>query len=223
MFDPRVNLRRYEKEVTAIEQNPVRKGQIIFYGSSTFNNWREKEKNHNLEDDLLGKDGKPACLNHAFGGCTAEELLYYYPRLIKPYEPRALVVCVFPNDRGAGYSPMEVMANLSKLLAWARTDFPGIRLYLCDCRPVLNIDGIQVPNNMREYHKLMRHYCAEHPDTTYVAHEECPDFWIDPQDAGSFEGSKIRKELFIADRVHFNQNGYDIYKKFFANVLDDIL
>ena len=223
MFEPRVPLTRLEKEIVAFEQQPIEKGKILFYGSSGFTRWNTQYKNHAMEDDLRMKDGSQAVVNHGCGSSTAEELLYYYPRAIKPWEPRALVVSIVHNDRGFWYSPNEILTNLSKLLEYARTDFPGIKLYLCDCRPTLKFNTSWHLDFQKEFHQLLKEYCARHEDTTYVCHADCIGFWEDPNDAGIYDENKLRKDIFVADDVHFNQAGYDIYTKFWEQVLDDLL
>ena len=71
MFEPRVPLNRLEKEVIAYEQQPVETGKILFYGSSGFTRWKPKYGMRPLEDEILGKDGTLACINHGFGSSTA--------------------------------------------------------------------------------------------------------------------------------------------------------
>ena len=42
-----------------------------------------------------------------------------------------------------------------------------------------------------------------------------------PADAGDY--SKVRQDIWVADEMHFTQEGYDIYRELFLNALDDIL
>ena len=223
MFEPRVPLTRLENEIVNMEKKPVETGKILFYGSSGFTRWKERWGNHDMENDLRMKDGSQAVVNHGFGSSTAEELLYYYPRAIKPWAPKALVVSIVHNDRGFEYTPEEILTNLAKLLEYARTDFPGIRLFLCDTRPTLKFTTDWHLEFQAAFHKLCREYCDRHEDTTYICHAECVDFWKDPADAGIYAEEKIREDIFIEDRIHFNQTGYDIYAEFLRKVLDDLL
>ena len=223
MFEPRVPLDRLEKRILEFEQQPIQTGKILFYGSSGFTRWSSKYGMRPLEEDIRAKDGSLACINHGFGSSTAEELLYYYGRAIKPWAPRALVISIVHNDRGWGYSPNEIMTNLAKLLAAARTDFPGIRLYLCDARPTLKYNNDFVTRFCEEFQQLCREYCARHKDTKMICHADCAGFWKDPADAGIFDREKIREDIYVEDEIHFNQLGYDIYKDFMTNVLAEIL
>ena len=129
-FDARVNLTRFEKSVCKYEEAEIREGQILFWGSSLFTRWSREYDNTPLEEMIRGKDGSAVAVNHGIGGATAEELLFYYPRMVQPWKPRALVIYAFPNDAAAGYSPFEVMALKAKLLDHARAHMPGIRFYL---------------------------------------------------------------------------------------------
>ena len=223
MFEPRVPLKRLESRIVEFEQETIHTGKILFYGSSGFTRWKPKYGMRPLEEEILGKDGSLACINHGFGSSTAEELLYYYPRAIKPWAPRALVISIVHNDRGWGYSPNEIMTNLAKLMEMARTDFPGIKLYLCDARPTYKYNSDQVARFCAEFQQLCKEYCDRHEDTTLVRHAECVDFWTDPAYAGAFDAEKIRRDIYVDDEIHFNQLGYDIYRDFMTKVLDDVL
>lgn len=218
MFEPRVPLNRLEKSVSRYDDAPQSTGSIVFYGSSGFTNWGSHKSDNGirpLEEEISG------CVNRGFGSSTAEELLYYYPRLIRPLAPRALVVSIVHNDRGMGYSPNEILTNLAKLFETARTDFPGIRLYACDCRPTLKFVTDIHLRYMAEFNQLLREYCARHEDTVFVDHINHPIWFADPKDVGDYR--KIRTDIFVEDEVHFNQLGYDLYKVFMEEVLEDIL
>ena len=215
-------LKHYENEVVAYERQPVQKGLILFYGSSGFTRWKEKWGNRPLEEDIRRKDGSPAAVNHGVGGSTAEELLYYYDRLVRPWEPRALVLRVWPNDRGLGYSPAEIMFLCSRIFAWARADFPDIRLYACDVTPQKRAVGDKLwLSHALQFNDLLKDYCDKHEDTTYLCHTAFPGFFADPADAGDY--FKVRQDIYVEDGIHFTQEGYDIYRDFFLHGLDDIL
>lgn len=221
MFEPRVKLNRLWRDVEDCLQKPVDTGKILFYGSSGFTCWNSKHGVRPLEEDILMKDGSKAAVNNGFGGATAEELLYYYPQLVRPWQPRALVVSIVHNDKGLGYSPNEVMTNLAKLFAYARTDFPGIRLYACDARPTLELTSDAHLQFQGEFQQLLKEYCGRHEDTTLICHLDSPLWFENPEDVGDVR--KVRTDIFVEDRVHFNQKGYDLYKVFMTDALQDIL
>lgn len=195
-------------------------GLIMFYGDSGFTRWSERHKHRPLEEDIRHKDGSRAAVNHGFGTSTAEEQLYNYSKLVKPWAPRALVLLALGNDMAAGYSAEEVMFLQARILDYARHDFPGIKLYLCNRRPILKTPSAAGVSIIEEYNELVSAYCQRHEDTTLVDHKDCPELW-EPGHAG--EVGHVRSDIFVEDEVHFNQKGYDIYRDFFLRVLDDLL
>ena len=84
-----------EKAVQAYEQEPIEKGQIVFYGPSNFTRWSAKYGHIPLREALLGKSGRPCAFNRGFGSSCSEHQLYYYPRMVRPLEPSVLVYSPF--------------------------------------------------------------------------------------------------------------------------------
>ena len=227
MFDVKLpNLRWLEERGSMdsiLNADPTNEqGMILFYGSSSFTRWKPYWKHRPLEADIRRKDGSQACVNHGFGTSTSEELLYYYPRLVKPWNPRALVIYCHGNDFAAGYSANEVMTLQARLLEWARKDFPGIRFYIETSKPCPRRKDATVARARTtwEYEQLLRDYCATHEDTTLVDHTQIPDLWQEGH-MGDFQYPRF--ELFVEDGLHFNQDGYDVYRDIYLRVLDDIL
>ena len=131
------NLCRLEKYVTDYEQQSDPTGKIVFYGDSAFTRWSTKWGVRPLEEVVRMKDGSQAVVNRGFGTSTAEEQLYYYPRMIKPLAPRALVVQALCNDRDLNYSPAEILFLQARLFDYARHDFPGIGIFAFNARPLM--------------------------------------------------------------------------------------
>ena len=223
MYDVRMAVNKFKTEVAAYEKEPIEEGLIMFYGDSGFTRWSEAYGNTNLADDIRCKDGSRAAVCHGLGGSNADQLLYWYPRMVKAWKPRALVLKVYNNDRDRNYSPDEIVFLQSRILAWARTDMPGIKLYVCDAQPLIKE---KERKNTWHYHQLeynqrISEYCARHDDVTMVWQSRNPELYERPEDIGDY--TKIREDLFIEDRVHFNKEGYEIYKRFWLKQLDDIL
>lgn len=229
MFDIPFQVNYLEKQIEAFEQQPIEKGKILFYGHSLFTRWGGKQWGfRKLEDDIRMKDGSLACVNHGFGTSTAEELLYFYPRAVRPWEPRALVIATFANDGMYGYSVEDIMVNVGKLCSWARTDFPGIRLFLVQDHPRpsgKNFNKREEWNAGRHrrerYHQLLDFYARTHEDTTVIDLWSCPALFETPEDVGNYR--KVRDDIFADDKVHPNQAGYDILGPIFREALDDLL
>lgn len=229
MFDIPMDLKSLESSIVAYEQEPIEKGKILFYGHSLFTRWGSPKYGYRrLDEDIRMKDGSLAVVNHGFGTSTAEELLYYYDRMVRPWEPRALVVATYANDGLYAYSPEQVVDVLSRLLHWARTDFPGIKLYIVEDHPRPSAGDVKLPdkwNNVthrrNKYHEMIHVYAQTHEDTKVISLWNQPELFETPEDVGDFH--KVRAELFVADRVHPNQDGYDVFAKIFREALDELL
>ena len=230
MYDIPFKLNWLEKSIVAYEQEPIEKGKILFYGHSLFTRWGSPKWGYRrLDEDIRMKDGSLACVNHGFGTSTSEELLYYYPRMVRPWEPRALVIGTFANDGLYGYDVDDVMGNIGKLCAWARTDFPGIQIFIVEDHPRPSGKNATVKDEQNSgkqrrerYHRLLRHYVADHSeDTKLIELWNRPEFFETPEDVGNFR--KVREDIFVEDKVHPNQAGYDILKKIFTEALDELL
>lgn len=236
MFDvKRHPLNYYDSVINArLADKPIEEGKIIFYGSSGFTRWSEKWGNPNVEDVILGKNGEKVILNHAFGGSTLEEQLYYYPKLIRPFKPKALVFSGFGNDWNFGYGLSEMMMLFSRLFEYARTDMPGIKLFLTNRRA--NAKYVQndphVPYEERSWDKgawltpfnetnaALEEYCRLHDDTTFIDFRKFT--WL--YDEGHLDDMHhVRKELFVEDNVHFNNRGYALLAEEMKKVLADLL
>ena len=219
----RVEIDRLEQQVVEYERSEIETGKILFLGDSGFTRWKkERWGNVPLEEAILGKNGEKVIINHGFGTSTAEEQLFYYPRLVLPWKPKVLVAMTFGNDFGAGYNPEEILMLQKRMFEYARRQIPGIKIYVCDVRPYIkNIASGAWLNRVQEYNELLEAYCAKHEDCTLVRHITSPVFFENPEDVGDYK--KVRQDIFVDDLVHFNQKGYELYTEFFRDVLDDVL
>ena len=82
------------------EQYPAgqRKGEILFYGPSNITLW------FSLEKDMAPYKAQ----NHGMGGCIDDDLMRYAPRLLYPYEPKAVFFQTGSNDIAGGEQEEDV-------------------------------------------------------------------------------------------------------------------
>ena len=194
-----------EAQVQRYEQEDAEKGQIVFYGPSNFTRWSPKYGNPLLQEAVVGKSGKQCCINRGFGSSCAEHHLYYYSRMVKPLEPKVLVYAPgLGNGTSFGYTPEEMFDLAQRVMLYAKSDFPDLKIYLC---------GLNLFKDKREtsarYDGWLREFAAEVPDCTYV-------------DIAGFEPLH-RTDILAEDNVHFNHEGYRIYAELFRQVLKEEL
>ena len=227
MFGSRLKVKRFEDRVLAYESVPVETGKILFYGDSLFTHCSFITKagvdNPKLVDEVRMKDGSQAIVNHGFGSSSADDLLYYYDRLVRPYKPRVLVIAIGSNDVGYGYSAKDIMEIEARVIDWAQADFPGIKIYCFSRDPSVSGKGVKnASTRIRdEYNELLRDYCAKKENVTYVSLIDQPFYFENPEDVGSYD--KVREDIFTSDKVHMNPFGYSMFMDFVRELLDEYL
>jgi lysophospholipase L1-like esterase len=195
----------WEREVLEIEERNEEKNNIdiVFYGSSSIRMW------YTLSDDL--SDYK--LLNHGFGGSKLNDAIYFYDRLIKPYNPR-LVVC---------YSGTNDIQSDEKHIHHARHVFKQFKkLYkkhLETCgSPMIYIAITPTPSRksyMKQVFKanqLIKNYALK-KDQLYIL-DVSREFLTD---------GEPNETLFVGDGLHLNNNGYEIWRKAITPLIDDLL
>ena len=226
MFGSRLlRIKRFEESIEKYESVPVVEGKILFYGHSLFTrcSWITNfQENPKLEDCVRMKDGSQAIVNHGFGTSSADDLLYYYDRMVRPWKPKALVLATEANDISYGYSVTDVMEILARIIQWAQADFPGIPIYCFNGKPMLKHKG---QNNVstrarNEYNEFLEAFCARTENCIYVPLEKQAFFFENPEDIGDYD--KIREDIFVEDG-HLNPKGYGLFMDFVRELLDDLL
>ncbi len=199
-----------EDQVLAYEKEDVKKGEIVFYGPSNFTRWSTRFGMKPLREVIKGASGKECIINRGFGSTCPEHQLYYYPRMIRPLEPKILVYSPLGNYPAFGYSTEEAWELAQRVIVYAETDFPGIQIYLCGFGPKRDDFNAVKIRDIERTNGILKAFC----DLSENRH------FVDPL---SYEPLASRKDIFVEDGVHFNQEGYDIYTEFFKGVLKDEL
>lgn len=183
---------KWEKTIAdweaADRKNPPPKGAVLFVGSSTIVRWKT------LAQDFPGV----TVLNRGFGGNQIKDSTYYAERMIFPYEPRAIVLRAGGNDINAGWSAEETFADYKAFVAKVRSRFPKIPIYYLGLTPTIRrLEQVDAGNRLND---LIAAYCKANPGLTYI---EARDLSLDAQ-------GKVRADVFVADMLHFNEEGYKL-------------
>ena len=176
------DITRFESAVCALEAQTAAIGGIVLYGSSTFARFPN--------DILSAAFASAAVINRGFGGSTAEEALYYYPRLIAPLAPSVLVWYEGDNDPMFDYTPSRAFALSRRVWEKARADFAGCRLVLVGVK-----DGVgeeEANRARRAYNRRLQEYASQRSFAVYV---DLPALLSGKAD-------------YAADGVHLNEAAY---------------
>lgn len=223
MYGAKHDLKHLEKSVSRLESEPIVTGKILFYGHSFFTRWGgEKWGFRRADEDIRMKDGSLAVVNHGFGSSTTLDLVFNYHRLVKPWAPRVLVLNAFNNDPARCYSPMETLHYIALLCDYATADFPDIQIFcLSGCiSPKRNGTVDYFIRSLDHYDKLLEDYCARKDNVTFINQRQWDMFYATPEDK---ENRIVREDIYAEDKTHLNQAGYDLYKEYFKDFLDEYL
>ena len=187
-------VKRLEKEGSEIGYEP----ETIFYGSSTIRLWTT------LNADF--ESIKP--INLGFGGSTLAACVWFFERIMTPYNPKKLVVYAGDNDLGDGRHPEEVFIFFQQLVVKANNRFGDIPCYFISLKPSVSrwnmADQFKFTNNLIET-EIIKHNNNWHFINIFKE-------MLDAQ-------GKPRKEYFVNDGLHLSEQGYQLWKKVINNYI----
>lgn len=199
LFDPQ----RWEKAIQAFESEdrkaPPPEGAIVGIGSSSMFFWHA----------AIHKDLSPlTIIPRGFGGSTMEDARYYADRIVIPYRPRAVVLYEGDNDIGAfQLSPERILEIFNGFVAKIHDALPQTRIYVISIKP--SIARWNVWPQMQETNRLLKAACESSALLTY----------IDVASPMLDENRRPRKDIFVEDKLHLNEKGYQIWTKAIRSIL----
>lgn len=161
-----------------------------------------------MAEMIKAPSGKQCVINRGFGSSCAEHQLYYYPRMIRPLAPKVLVYNSHANGACFGYSDEESWELAQRVVAYAKTDFPDIHIYLVGAHPTRDMTEEDLAKK-RKYNATVKAFAEKTTDCTFL-------------DVLSYE-PMASKDIYVEDGVHFNPHGYDLYAAFFRQALAEEL
>jgi len=184
------NFARWEKEIAEYEAmdraHPLPQGGVLFIGSSTIRLWKTLDKdfpNHRV-------------INRGFGGSQIADSTHFAERIIFPYEPRMIVLRAGGNDINAGKSPEQVFADYKAFVAKVHARLPKTQIVYISISPSparwAERDAYKALN------ALIEKYTRQQPYLKY----------LDTYDMVLGSDGQPRRELFVADKLHFSAEGY---------------
>jgi lysophospholipase L1-like esterase len=183
---------RWEKEIEAFEAadkiTPPPQDAILFVGSSSIRLWK-----------TLAKDfPSHQIINRGFGGSQIADATRYADRIIIPCKPRLIVVGAGGNDLHAGKTPEQVADDFKAFVEKIRAALPDTRIafYAISPAPVRAAEM----EKQRRANKLIKDYIAFGNNLDYI---NIFDAFLGPD-------GQPREDLFVADRLHPNADGYKI-------------
>jgi lysophospholipase L1-like esterase len=170
---------------------PPPEGAILFVGSSSIRLW------DGLEDDFAVRK---VVLKRGFGGSKLSDCVQNLGRPVVRYKPSVVMVYAGDNDLAAGSRPDEVLRRFVAFVDGVHRALPATRIDYISIKPS-PLRAALLPE-IRATNALIRDYIAGEAGVTYV------DVFTPMIDADG----QPRAELFAADRLHLNRDGYALWK-----------
>ena len=186
---------KFEKEVEDLVSGDSalnKKDVVLFTGSSSIRIWK----------DIRSDFPKYNIVNRGFGGSETKDLLYYFDKLVLPYNPKKIFIYEGDNDLHFGKSPEEILASMDSLITLIRTKISSkVQIYLISPKP--SISRWHLKAKYEEYNKKLQAFVSSRNKVYFI------DVWSPSLDA---EGNVV-KDIFLEDGLHMNERGYTIWAK----------
>jgi len=160
--------------------HPAPPRPILFIGHSMLRYW------HTFDDDM---EGFPA-INRAFGGSRAEQTVFWYDKLVKPYHPRAIVYFEGANDYKTGVPVKIFTAHVKTFIEKAHADFPDCKIFII---------SPDIRSEKPEYNAAIKKMIQQ-----YKSFVE----YIDMEGYKQKMGEENYRQLLLPDHTHWNADGY---------------
>jgi len=183
----------FENEIRNYEKQDFialpKKGQILFIGSSSFRIWKT------FSTDLAGI----SAINRGFGGSTMTDALYYFDRMVVKYAPSTVVVYEGDNDLAKGKSPEELAKEYEDFSNRLKKAMPKTKLVYLAVRPSLS--RIAIVDKQKQFNGWLEKYCKSQKGR----------FFLDMHSPFYLPDGTLMPDIFVADRLHLNEKGYQIF------------
>lgn len=186
---------RFATEIAAFERmdaaKPPPARPVLFAGSSSLRLW----------PDLPGVFPEYPVLNRGFGGSQMSDLLHYFDRVVKRYEPAVVVVYEGDNDLAEGKSVEQVYADCTRFVDRMRRELPGTEMIFIAVKP--SPSRAKYLEAQRDLNDRLRRLAGQQTGVAFVD-VFTPMLGADGQP---------RPELFQEDRLHLNAAGYELWRE----------
>lgn len=197
------NANRWEQSIAKLEEglraSPPPKGAVLFLGSSSIVGWNTKKSFPDLPT-----------VNCGFGGSQMSDAARYVDRLVIPWKPRVLVVYSGDNDLKAGKSPEQVRDDFRTLAEKVHAQLPQTKIVLIGVKP--SIARWNLIEKIRTANKLLAAYAAQDAQQRIL--------FVDVEPLMLDAEGRPRAEIFKDDGLHLNAEGYALWSKKIAPLIE---
>ena len=184
---------RWEKSIAAFEQSdrtkPPPQKALVFTGSSTILFW--KTMTEDLPDHKV--------INRGFGGSQIVDATHFADRIIIPYKPKMVLIRSGGNDIFAGKSPAVVFQDFKDFVAKIHSKLPKTEVVYIALSP--SVARWENADKEKSLNMMVLEFTKKNKHVKY----------LDDADISLGADGKPRPELFVADKLHLNAEGYKLF------------
>ncbi len=182
---------RFEKAIQAFEAEDQAKAPpkdvTLFTGASNIRRWQS----------LPERFKKTPVLNRGFGGSHISDVVHFADRIVLKYKPKQIYLNAGGNDLHSGRTPEEVLAAFEAFVSKVQKALPKTKLaFLSIPTSPSRWDEVEL---VKTTNSLISASCAKN-SVDFID--------IFPLLLGS--DGKPRPELYVEDKLHFSEAGYDV-------------
>lgn len=186
---------KFEAEILAFEArdrtNPPPRDAVLFVGSSSIRLWKT------LAQDFP----KHRVINRGFGGSQISDSISYAKRIVLPYRPKRIVMYAGGNDINNGKTPHEVYHDFQTFVATVHASLPRTSIAYISIAP--NPARWGQVEKVREANARIKEYARHQRNVEFID--------VFPHMLG--RDGQPRPEIFSADRLHMNEQGYALWTR----------
>lgn len=206
-YQERPEVLAWEREIAKFEQLDRSETHpddaILFAGSSSIRLWKT------LAEDMAPYN----VIQRGYGGARLSDFAVYADRILSPHKCSALVIFI-ANDiagRESDISPEEVNRLFISVIKTFRKTHRGVPVFWIAVTP--SSSRWKAWPEINRANDLIRQTCEKGRNTYFIR----TDF------AFLNEKGLPREELFVADKLHLNAKGYEVWTDIIRKELDKVL
>jgi lysophospholipase L1-like esterase len=194
---------KWEKAITEFEQwdakNSFPADSVLFVGSSSIGLWETARYFPEFP-----------VINRGFGGSTIYDVNLFVDRIVIKYQPKAIIFYAGDNDIAGQTPPDVVKHNFTKFVQRVHSTLPGTSIVFIS----IKASGARwsLWPKMQKANSLISQYVAQNENLHYL------DLATPLLD----KDGRPDKNFFVADKLHLNQKGYDIWTNLLKTKLAEI-
>lgn len=184
---------KWEKDIKKLEARDAAESDpedaIMFIGSSSIRRWSD-----------IATDMAPfRTIERGYGGAKYSDVAIFAKRLLHPHEYRALAIFVGNDVQGKpeDHTPDQVEELVRYIVSVSNSHQADAPVFLIEVTPTSK--RYSAWPAIRKVNARLREIALSTPNTHFIATAE---HYLDPE-------GKPRDELFVGDRLHLNEAGYD--------------